>query len=72
MFKSLFCKHDMKVIFEYTSESPAEQISRLTELLERPKNVESLLKMTQKEQIVIVCCKECGKMKTVKTKFNQG
>uniref|UniRef100_A0AB39TZF6 Uncharacterized protein n=1 Tax=Aeromonas phage vB_AdhaM_G2 TaxID=3238786 RepID=A0AB39TZF6_9CAUD len=44
MFKSLFCKHDMKVIFEYTTESPAEQIARLTELLERPKNVESLLK----------------------------
>ncbi|AFN39335.1 hypothetical protein F485_gp213 [Aeromonas phage CC2] len=72
MFKSLFCKHDMKVIFEYTSESPAEQIARLTGQLERPKNVEALLAMTQKEQVVIVCCKECGKMKTVKTVFNQG
>lgn len=66
MFKSLFCSHKMKVVFEYTAESSAEQIMRLTGKLERPSDVYAMTNMTKKNQVVIAYCDKCGKMKKFK------
>ncbi|UYD59147.1 hypothetical protein HPMBJEAJ_00032 [Aeromonas phage avDM6] len=70
IFKKLFCSHDMKIIFEYTSESIAEQLARVNCTKITPRYIDDLTNITSKKQVVIVCCKNCGKMKTIKTKFN--
>lgn len=70
MFKRLFCSHDMKIIFEYTSESIAEQLARIHGNIPKPRYMDDVKELTSKTQVVIVCCSKCGKMKTIKTKFN--
>ncbi|ADQ53278.1 hypothetical protein 65p270 [Aeromonas phage 65] len=70
MFKRLFCSHDMKSIFEYTSESIAEQLARIGGNIPKPVYMYDVKELTSKKQVVIVCCSKCGKMKTIKTKFN--
>jgi hypothetical protein len=59
----MFCKHKWKVLSEITTESMAQQMSKIITTIPKPRNHDQAEALYKRKHILVVTCENCGKLK---------